>query len=146
MAKVLKALDLTKDDLLAGRALGVKWCIESDQFGFRVACQDLPPSRRSLLTVVSSNFDPLYLMLPLILRTKIFLQILCKQSVQWNVPLEGGNLVRWQNWLLELEWLDRFTIIRCIKPVDFDEILTCQVHPFSRVSEFDMVWLHTYVF
>jgi hypothetical protein len=134
-AKELKTLDLTKDDLPAGRALGVKWCIESDCFGFKVICQNVPPSRRRLLSIVSSIFDPLGLVSPFTMRAKIFLQSLCKQGVPWNVPLEGGDLVRWQNWLSELERLDRFTISRCIRPVDFSEILTCQVHHFSDASE-----------
>ena len=69
------------------------------------------------------------------MRAKIFLESLCKQGVPWNVPLEGGNLVRWQTWLSKLERLDRFTVSGCIKPVDFSEILTCQVHQCSDVSE-----------
>lgn len=94
-----KALDLIKDYLPDGRVLYVKWCIESDQFAFRIACQGVTPSRRRLLSIVSSIFDRLSLVSPFTMRAKKFLQNLCKQLIPWNVPLEGGDLVRWQNWL-----------------------------------------------
>ena len=48
MNQGVKGPDLMKDDLPAALALDVKWCIESDRVGFRVACQDLFNQRYSL--------------------------------------------------------------------------------------------------
>jgi hypothetical protein len=73
-AKELKDLDLAKDDLPSGRALGIKWCTSSDQFGFRVSSRDLAPTRRNLLSVVCSIFDPLGFVSPFSMRAKMFLQ------------------------------------------------------------------------
>ena len=45
-AKEVKTLDLSKDDLPVERALGVKWCVETDTFGFKVDIKFKPPTRR----------------------------------------------------------------------------------------------------
>ena len=42
------------------RALGVQWCISSDTFGFSIAIKDHPATRRGILSVVSSVYDPSY--------------------------------------------------------------------------------------
>ena len=58
-AKGYKDCDLSRTSLPVERALGVHWCIESDQFGFRIIFQDKPLSRRTILSTVSSIYDPL---------------------------------------------------------------------------------------
>jgi len=47
-AKEVKTLDLSKDDLPVERALSIKWCVETDTFGFRVDIKFKPPTRRSI--------------------------------------------------------------------------------------------------
>ena len=61
-----KTLDLSKDDLPVERALGVKWCVEKDIFGFKVDVKLKPPTRRSILSVVSSVYDLLGLAIPFV--------------------------------------------------------------------------------
>lgn len=41
----MNAFDLNKDDLPVERALGVKWCVETDTFGFKVDFKLKPPMR-----------------------------------------------------------------------------------------------------
>ena len=43
-AKEVKNLDLTKEDLPVERALGVRWCIETDTFGFKIDLKHSPPT------------------------------------------------------------------------------------------------------
>ena len=57
-AKEAKTLDLSKDGLTVERALGVKWCMESDTFSFNVNIKLKPPTRRGILSVVSPVYDP----------------------------------------------------------------------------------------
>ena len=72
--KDVKALDLSKDDLPVERALGVKWCAETDTFGFKVDFKLKPPMRRGILSVVSSIYDPFGLAAPFVLPAKQLLQ------------------------------------------------------------------------
>lgn len=79
-AKEVKSLDLTHDVLPMERALGVHWCIESDTFKFRISIKDRPFTRRGILSVVSSIYDPLGFLAPFILPVKMILQQLCKKK------------------------------------------------------------------
>ena len=84
--KDVKALDLSKDDLPVERALGVKWCVETDTFGFKVDFKLKPAMRRGILSVVSSIYDPFGLAAPFELPAKQLLQDLCHIKLQRNDP------------------------------------------------------------
>ena len=66
-AKGVKDLDLHNDVLPIERALGVQWCVESDTFQFRIVLQDKPLTRRGILSTISSVYDPLGFLAPVIL-------------------------------------------------------------------------------
>lgn len=59
IAAEMKELDLNTDQLPVERALGLKWCVESDKFMFRTSVQERQQTRRGILSVVSSLYDPL---------------------------------------------------------------------------------------
>ena len=63
--KEVKTLDLPVE-----RALGVKWCVETDTFGIKVDIKFKPPTRRGILSNVSSVYDPLGLATPFVLPAK----------------------------------------------------------------------------
>ena len=65
---------LISNDTAVERALGTHWCIESDTLQFRIIMQDKPPTRRGILSTVSSVFDPRGLVAPFILGGKQILQ------------------------------------------------------------------------
>nr|XP_049612500.1 uncharacterized protein LOC125989984 [Syngnathus scovelli] len=58
-AAKMKDLDLNKDTLPTERALGIHWCTESDTFTFKVNVPRKPATRRGILSVVNSVYDPL---------------------------------------------------------------------------------------
>ncbi|TWW61443.1 hypothetical protein D4764_04G0000900 [Takifugu flavidus] len=69
-ATELKDLDLAQDDLPTERALGVQWCT----FTYRIKSQDKPKTRRGILSVVNSTYDPLGFLVPLILPAKLLMR------------------------------------------------------------------------
>lgn len=79
-ASGIKELDLAKDGLPIERALGVQWCVQSDELQFRVELKDLPLMRRGIFASVSSVYDPLGLVAPFLLPGKQILQDLCKNQ------------------------------------------------------------------
>ena len=87
-AKEIKGLDLGQDKLPIERALGVHWCIESDAFKFRIELKDQPCTRRGMLSTISSVYDPLGIIAPVILIGKRILQEICHGS-SWDEPVEG---------------------------------------------------------
>ena len=69
--------------------------------------KDRPPTRRGILSVISSIYAPLGFVAPLILPAKAILRDLCRKGLDWDdrVPLE--DLERWQDWLKQLPRLPR---------------------------------------
>jgi len=73
-AEDLKNINLDLDKLPMERALGVQWCIQSDTFQFRITLKDRPCTRRGILSTVSSIYDPLGFIAPVLLEGKSILQ------------------------------------------------------------------------
>jgi len=134
-AKGIKEINLEKDNLPVERALGVTWCIETDNFGFKIAIKDHSVSRRGILSVASSVYDPLGIIAPVVLPAKILLQDLCRKGLDWDSEISVDDCTRWQTWLSDLPKLGQFSFKRCIKPQGFDNIVSTQIHHFSDSSE-----------
>ena len=133
-AKGMKDLDLVHDSLLIERALGVHWCVESDTFRFRITLKDQPLTRRGILSTVSSVYDPLGFVAPVILVGKQILQQMCADGHGWDSPLPDELRSRWQQWRTELFALENLRIRRCFKPSDFGEVKSVELHYFSDAS------------
>ena len=134
-AKDLKDLDLRHDALPVQRSLGTYWCIESDTLGFRIELKDKPLSRRGILSTISSVYDPLGIVSPVILTGKQILQDLCRQKVDWDDPLPDEIIARWERWRTELPLLEKVKLNRCVKPPGFGSPVQAEVHSFSDASE-----------
>ncbi|KAL2086463.1 hypothetical protein ACEWY4_017522 [Coilia grayii] len=89
--KLRISLDLDKDSLPVERALGLQWCVDSDHFQFNINLSQKPHTRRGILSVVSSIFDPLGFLAPLILPAKQLLQELCQKGFGWDEPLPQAS-------------------------------------------------------
>lgn len=80
-AEDLKNIDLDLEKLPMEQALGIHWCIQSDTFQFRIMLKDRPCTRRGILSTVSSIFNPLGFVAPVLLEGKSILQDLCRDGV-----------------------------------------------------------------
>ena len=133
-SKEARDLDLGTDRLPVQRALGVQWCMESDVFEFRIVLNDKPPSRREILSVISSVYDPLGFAAPFTLPAKKILQYLCREGVGWDDTIPDQYQVRWAKWLGELPVLEQFKVNRCFKPAEFGTVVSQQICLFSDAS------------
>ena len=84
-AKNLKDIDLCHDVLPIQRSLGTFWCIESDTLGCRIELKDKPATRHGILSTISSVYDPLGIVSPVIL--------VGNQNVDWDDPLHDDILM-----------------------------------------------------
>ena len=75
----VKEFDL--ENLPVECALGIQWNVQSDTFCFKIVVKDRPPTRRGILSVISSIYDPLGFVAPLILPAKAILRDLCRKGL-----------------------------------------------------------------
>ena len=115
----VKELDL--ENLPIERALGILWDVQSDRFHFKIVAKDRPQTTRGILSIVSSIYDPLGFVAPLILSAKAILRDLCRKGLNWDDRIPHEDLVRWQDWLKELPKLEQFAVERCLKPTNFSD-------------------------
>ena len=134
-SKSQKLIIENNDQIPSERALGVFWNILEDTFGFKVNLKDRPATRRGILSVVSSVFDPLGLAGPFILPARIMLQRLCKQDLGWDQEIGVTEMAVWRQWLLDIVKLEQMSLPRSIRPRDFVDPMTCQMHAFSDASD-----------
>ena len=133
-AEDIKHLDLDHDALPIERALGMQWCIDSDTFRFHSTLKDRPCTRRGILSTVSSIYDPLGIIAPLLLEGKKILQGLCKEGISWDDPVPAEIASTWKKWKMELHELENLSIHRCYLPNGFGQVIERQLHHFSDAS------------
>ena len=121
------------------KLLGVGWDSCSDELHFNFLeltdqASKFPPSRRSLLKVTASIFDPLGILSPFVVKLKILFQTLCCQCTDWDQPLEGECLREWNKFLSEFRILNGARVPRCY----FQKgrvLRLSELHGFSDASE-----------
>lgn len=134
-SKHLYELDLDRDKLPMERALGLQWCIETDTFKFKLKVKEQPHTKRGMLSIISSVYDPLGFLAPFILPAKLLLQELCRTKCDWDDPIPPAFQQKWNKWLTDLEKVAGFKVDRCVKPKGFGRIADAQLHHFSDASE-----------
>ncbi|PIK33033.1 hypothetical protein BSL78_30155 [Apostichopus japonicus] len=95
-AKEVKDLDLAFDNLPMERALGIHWCVESDEFQFRIVLKNQTLTRRGILSTVASIYDPLGLLAPYVLKGKQILQQMCREGADWDEALSDELKPKWE--------------------------------------------------
>lgn len=99
-AASLKDLDLGVDDLPMQRSLGLQWDLKADTFVFQVPDEGKPFTRRGLLSMVNSLYDPLGFIAPVIIQGKALLRELTANTIDWDTPLpqeKAGIWIRWKD-------------------------------------------------
>ena len=110
--------------------------METDDLKFRVKDEGKNKTRRGILSVVSSMYDPLGFATPIILPAKSLLQSLCKQNYGWDEEISEVDLALWNGWLNDLSGLRTISVPRCFKPPGFGMVQSVQLHHFCDASEF----------
>ncbi|XP_045076512.1 uncharacterized protein LOC121564685 isoform X2 [Coregonus clupeaformis] len=133
-AESVKNLDMALGEPLMERALGVQWCVSSDDFQLRVTVKEHPLTRRGVLSTVASIYDPLGFVAPVILLGKQILQQLCRDKAGWDEPLSEELKTQWESWLQDLQNLSNVRIRRCYIPANFIDVKQYELHHFSDAS------------
>ena len=130
-AEGAKLLDL--EGSLKEKVLGVQWEVVSDELCVKIKIPSKPFTRRGILSMSHSVFDPLGMVAPVLLEPKLLLRELCNHG--WDDVIDSEKIERWQSWLSSLCHLEGLCIPRCFKPGGLDGAVECQLHYFADASE-----------
>ncbi|XP_062709120.1 uncharacterized protein LOC134288391 [Aedes albopictus] len=135
-----KCLDLSSE-LTTEKVLGMWWNTTDDVFTYKVGWNrydpallggERRPTKREVLRVLMTIFDPLGLISHFLSYLKILLQQIRRSGVQWDDEIEDDAYDKWLTWLKVLPRVEHVKISRCYN----SEYLT---------NEADEVQLHTMV-
>ena len=127
-------LDLFLDHLPTERALGLSWNVNNDTLCFKTKIKDKPKTRRGILSIINSLYDPLGFGVPVIQPFKTLMQRLGKLNLDWDEPIPDKELKLLERLFREFDDVSSFKIPRCYKPFGV-YITNVQIHHFSDASE-----------
>ncbi|KAG7496410.1 hypothetical protein JOB18_018512 [Solea senegalensis] len=129
-------VNFSQEDLPIQTVLGVKWNVSNDTFSFSVTLDEKRATRRGILSTVASVFDPLGFLAPFLLLGKKVLQEMCQKGIAWDEPLPRELQPQWENWLKDLENLQKLQIPRCFAPETLGKAQRIELHHFSDASSY----------
>jgi hypothetical protein len=126
----LRDLDLNNVNAPVQRLLGVSWDLTADTFTFTVKVDNKPFTKRGVLSIINSFYDPLGIAAPVLIQGKCLLrgmteQLKERQLEEWDLPLPQELKAVWDDWyqsLIELQHL-KLTVLmppRSIKQVIYN--------------------------
>ena len=113
---------------------GIHWNTTDDTFFFSSKIRDSPPTKNGVLSAVSTIFDPIGLLAPFILMTKLLLQSMWRLKIGWDDKLPPLQAEYWEKWVMSLFNINQVHIPRCYNNLNKD-VVTYEVHIFSDASE-----------
>ena len=127
------------------RLLGMAWLPDADVFTFtlnfrhdiRILIEgEVVPSKREMLRVVMSIYDPLGLVAAFVIHGKILIQDVWRAGIDWDQKVPQDVFSRWKLWLAVLLKMGDVRIPRCYFPqYDPNSYRSLQLHIFVDASE-----------
>lgn len=97
------------------KTLGIYWSAKDDLLEYTVDLSEQPQlTKRGILSRISKIFDPLGLITPITIKSKIFMQELWKLKTGWDNELPLSILTKWQDDLNQLKLVNTISIPRKI--------------------------------
>ncbi|XP_045033927.1 uncharacterized protein LOC116933188 [Daphnia magna] len=125
-------LNLDLEDLPTERTLGVLYDSKNDSFIFYVKTDVEASTKRRILSAVSTLYDPLGFLSPVILSAKRILQELWLVGVDWDYQVPELIQHQWNKWTTNLSQPEAFKIPRAL--TSSSDIQDIQLHAFCDAS------------
>ncbi|XP_053685846.1 uncharacterized protein LOC128735386 [Sabethes cyaneus] len=127
------------------RVLGMAWQQDEDIFTFSLQfserVQNLMdgttiPTKREMLRLVMSIFDPLGLVGSFVIHGKILIQEVWRSNTEWDSRIPMNIATRWMEWTAALKQMEGIRIPRCYFPnYHPDSFKSLELHVFVDASE-----------
>ncbi|XP_062539202.1 uncharacterized protein LOC134207512 [Armigeres subalbatus] len=138
-----KNLDLSPE-LATEKVLGMWWCTNVDTFTYKVGWDrygrallqgQRRPTKRQMLRVLMSVFDPLGIRAQFLMHLKILLQEVWRSGIGWDDQVDETIFERWQTWLNVLPSIEMISISRCYVSRNSIHHGDVQLHTFVDASK-----------
>ena len=120
--------------------LGLYWNASEDKICFIPKPLDSPLksviTKCSILQDSSRVYDPLGILSPVTIRTKLLMQELWQHSIDWDKPLDQQSRDKWRDIVTDLQNATATTIQRCYTPCETEDSnhAVYHLHIFSDAS------------
>lgn len=128
----LHEVTIAENSMQLERALGVLWCVETDTFRFTMSVPDRAPTRRGVLSIIASVYDPLGFLAPFVVVGKGILQELCRRKIGWDDEIPTDVTPNWMKWVSGLLELTKVQIPRSTAMEG--DIISSEIHCFADAS------------
>lgn len=137
LSKTMKGDLSTEVDVpIDAGVLGMRWHTQSDTLRIRLSLNaefaDQQMTKRKLISATSQIFDPIGLVLPVIVTGKILQQDTWRSGIAWDERLPAELQEKWIQYRNSVAALDEITVPRWLNTTPNDRI---QVHIFVDASE-----------
>ena len=126
-------MNIITENLPLTRTLGMQWCVETDCFKFKIEATSGPVTRRHILSVIASIYDPLGLVSPFVLLGRQILQDIYCDGHVWDDSLDEETEAGWCQWREQLVQLTALNIPHCHKH-NLNEEVKVEIHHYSDAS------------
>ncbi|XP_072158029.1 uncharacterized protein [Bemisia tabaci] len=110
--------------------LGLHWASKRDLFTYLIRLDTDARTKRGVLSVVASIYDPCGWLSPVVLGAKTFIKELWNLPLDWDTPLPPNVQQRWDSFTAELSALTQVTVPRLMhRPAP-----SYQIHGFCDAS------------
>ena len=134
----LRDLDLNHVSAPVQRSLGVSWDLTADAFTFTVKAGNKPFTKRGVLSIINSLYDPLGIAAPVLIQGKCLLRAMTeqlkeRQLEEWDVPLPLELKAVWDDWCGSLTELQHIKLTRPYA-TSLDKASHVELHTFCDAS------------
>ena len=136
-------LDSTTHTRLYEKTLGLSWDTRLDRLTFKatmgrmsedIRSERRKPTKREVLRITMSIFDPLGLLAPFVVGSKILLQDIWRSGCGWDTVIGDHEFEWWRRWIRELPKVADLAVSRCY--VEAGKTKTrLELHVFCDASE-----------
>ena len=109
-----KIINLDRSSQPIERALGLMWDLVDDTFVFKPILKTYTKTKRGILSLVATIFDPLGILTPCMLEAKLIIQELWKKGIDWDEDLPNYLNIRWMKWFDQLVDINKVKLPRWI--------------------------------
>ena len=110
----LTEINLSVNGIPIERVFETLWTPETDKFHIKYTLISVLTTKRGILSLISSIFDPLGFITPALIEPKWIIQQLWKRKIDWDELLPSDLTKRWQKWLDNLPDVQNITLDRWI--------------------------------